>query len=564
MFRGYSGSSASPQTSPKTVGAKRSYQTGLEGGGDHWVANRSIESTGSSQPHGELTQHSIPSRALGVHTILNPSETQSPLAQGRADNIDSTAKSPGFSSQSNPRVLPPFEHRNPGMTRREQTTPTTDDKQTTTSLSMDRPSPDAARSYPPIAAARQVLTPRSPRFTSPGQPPARAVTTPQFQPQRQLVGSQELGRVMASEAIGSRRPEQPFPRNSPLAQQFGTSASPTSRPPLHIPQLSRSTRSFPHSVPDHSSPSPQGHPFFPSGSGVQPGQQHEYSPHHSYGASTIPQTIGGYPGHGADPRWPGSNEHPLQYSSTGVRNLAFGEGQAALRIQPAHGEAFIVPVDTHQGSKQADEKRQRNAGASQRFRKRKKDRETQERVEHQRMEDQYRELKARIQALETDRERLRSDRDRLRDIVYRTPSISELAYQGPPSPVLSNSSGLSPRASRPSYGSADPETGERPSQRRRTDPQLEYTTATYSSSPGTLPPITGPGYASSISHPGTPSARTHIPQLPPLRLGSASGTPTTALSATNTPVQAYHHLKRDPYEAGWAAGPRSSVDPSQR
>ncbi|KAF2964854.1 hypothetical protein GQX73_g8718 [Xylaria multiplex] len=452
------------------------------------------------------------------------------------------------------------------MARHGQTTPTIEDQPLTAPSSAERGSPGPARPYPPIAAARRVLTPRSPRLISPGQNhPFRALNPPQ--PQQHLpVGSQDSSRGIPSEAGIPGRPEQSLSaRGSPLVQQLARVMSPVGRQAPNITPSSASTRVIPHSVSSHSNPS-QGRTFFPGGSGAQPGQPPGYPPHNPYATATISQTPSGYPGPRGDPRWPGGNEHSIQYSTAGVRSFAFGEGQAALRIQPAHGEAFIVPVDTHQGSRQADEKRQRNAGASQRFRKRKKDRETQERMEHQRMESQYRELEARIQTLETDRERLRSDRDRLRDIVYRTPAVSELAYQGPPSPDPSNGSGHSPHVLRPTYGAGDPETGERPSQRRRTDPhpQVEFVTTPYSSTPGSLPPINSSGYPTSISHPGTPSARSQAPQLPPLRLGSASGTPTTVVSAASTPVQSYQQLKRESYELGWATGTRASADPSQR
>ncbi|KAI1752956.1 hypothetical protein F4782DRAFT_530071 [Xylaria castorea] len=563
----HTGSSASPQTSPKTPGESTSYQTGLRGGGDRQTENRALESTGILQSNGETTQQSLPLRSL-VHTILNPSEAQPPLMRGRVEETALSPKALSLASNSSPGVPSPFAFHGPGMTRHGQTAPIIDDQQSTAPSSAERGSPGTARPYPPIAAARRALTPRSPRLISSGQPhPIRALNTAQPQPSHHSTRSQDSGRAIPSEAGVPGRPEQSFStRASPLVQQLNRVASPAGRLPHNISPLPASTRSISQPVPNHPSPGPQGRGFFPGGPSIQLGQPPGYSPHNPYASPVISQAHSGHPGHGGNHRWSGGSEHGFQYSSTGVRSFAFGEGQAALRIQPAHGEAFIVPVDTHQGSRQADEKRQRNAGASQRFRKRKKDRETLERMEHQRMENQYRELEARIQALENDKERLRSDRDRLRDIVYRTPSVSELAYQGPSSPDSSIGSGPSPRMPRPTYGAADPETGERSSQRRRTDPhpQVEFVTIPYGSAPGSLPPIAASGYPTSISHPGTPSARSQAPQLPPLRLGSASGTPTTAVSAASTPVQAYQQLKRESYETGWATGPRTPADPSQR
>ncbi|KAI2642514.1 hypothetical protein GGS21DRAFT_175524 [Xylaria nigripes] len=549
----YTGPSATPRTSPKTPARASPYPTNTRGG-DRQTEN----STGNnSQSHGGDLQQ-IPLRSLGVHTILNPAETQLPLSSGRADENARDIRAPNAKLNSSPQISPPFVFHGQSMARHGYTTPTLEDQPPTAPSSAERNSPSTPRPYPPIAAARRVLTPRSPQFISPGQ---RTLSQPQ--PQHLPIGSQDSSRV-ASEAPG--RPDQSLStRSSPLGQQFSRVVSPAGRAP---PNMAPSPASRPMSqpLPNHSDPNLQGRPYFsPEGPGVQQGQHPGFPQHNPY-APVMHPTHSGFQGPAGDPRWPGGNEHALPYGPGGVRNFAFGEGQAALRIQPAHGEPFIVPVDTHQGSRQADEKRQRNAGASQRFRKRKKDRETQERLEHQRMENQYREMEARIQALESDRDRLRSDRDRLRDIVYRTPSVCEFAYQGPPSPDANNSSSSSPLGPRPTttYGASDPETGERASQRRRTDPQVDFTNSPYVSAPGSLPPITTSGYPTSISHPGTPSTRPQAPQLPPLRLGSAAGTPTTGASGASTPVQACQQLKREQYETGWVTTPRTSADPLQR
>ncbi|KAI1127505.1 hypothetical protein F5Y10DRAFT_192923 [Nemania abortiva] len=557
----HTGPSASPQTSPKTPGESSPYQTNLRGGGSRQTENRALESTGITQSNGEnIQQQTLPLRSLGVHTMLNPAETQ-PLMGRRTEDAASSSRESSAVSSSSPHA-PPYGFPVAGVTRHGQPPSTIDDQPSTALPSVERNSPGTIRTYPPIPAARRVLA------TSPGHShPFRALNPPHPQSQHLPPGSQDSSRTIPSEAGVPGRPEPSVSaRGSPLVQHLGRVMSPAGRRPSNPTPLPTTSMSISPPAPTHPHPNIQGRPFFPSGPGVQPGQPPGYSPHNPYAATVMPQSHGGYLGSGGESRWPGGNDNVLQYSSGGVRSFSFGEGQAALRIQPVHGEAFIVPVDTHQGSRQADEKRQRNAGASQRFRKRKKDRETQERMEHQRMESQYREMEARIQTLERDRDRLRSDRDRLRDIVFRTPSISEFAYQGPQSPGPSSGSGPSSLMSGPSYGSADPETGERSSQRRRTDPhpQVEFITTPYGSAPDSLPPIASSGYSTSISHPGTPSARPQPPQLPPLRLGSTSGTPTTAVSATSTPVQSYQPLKRESYETGWATRSRGSTDSSQR
>ena len=548
----HTGPSVSPQTSPKTPGEPNPYQTSLQEKGDRQTENRALESTGISQSNGENRPQLLPLRALGVHNILNPAE--------RVEETSQSPKASSAASSSSPRIPPHLAIQKSGMAR---TTPTIEDQSLTAPSSAERGSPGTARPYPPLAAARRVLTPRSPRLMSPGQShPLRALGPSPSYPQHLRARSQDSNRAILPDAGISGRPDQArSTRDSPLGQQLNRVMSPTGRPNSTTTPLPASTRSISQPIVSHSAPGLPARLFFPGGSAIQPGQPAGHPPPSPYAVSPNPA---GYQSPGGDPRW--ASEHAMQYNSTSVRSFTLGEGQAAVRIQPLQGEPFIIPVDTHQGSRQADEKRQRNAGASQRFRKRKKDRETQERLEHQRMESQYRELEARIQTLESERERLRSDRDRLRDIVYRTPSVSELAYQGPPSPNPSNGSGPSPLASRLTYGAADPETGERSSQRRRTDPhpQVEYVSGPYGSAPGSLPPITTSGYPTSMSHPGTPLARSQAPQLPPLRLGSAAGTPTTAVSAVSTPVQAYQQLKREPYEMGWATGSRAPTDASQR
>lgn len=243
-----------------------------------------------------------------------------------------------------------------------------------------------------------------------------------------------------------------------------------------------------------------------------------------------------------------------------------------MTISPQHGEEIHVPVDVHQASRQADEKRQRNAGASARFRQRKKEREVRQSIDIQKLEAINRDMEKRVHEAEAEKERYRADRDRLRDIVYRTPGISELAYQGPPSPTTSRSGASfaerSPAVPPPShvpsvgYGAADPMTGERASRRRRTDPQVEFTTPSYGPVPGTLPPM-APAYSAPLSQPGTPSAVAHNPRLPPLRLDHPGAPGTADPGSATTPGQGYSPYKREPYESGWATRPSGPPDSGQ-
>ena len=71
-----------------------------------------------------------------------------------------------------------------------------------------------------------------------------------------------------------------------------------------------------------------------------------------------------------------------------------GESQRFATITPRYGEEIFVPVDTQQGSKTEDHKRQKNAIASARFRTRKKEREHQLEVDKQELRQRVQELKA--------------------------------------------------------------------------------------------------------------------------------------------------------------------------
>ncbi|KAM0531346.1 hypothetical protein ACHAPP_008106, partial [Verticillium nonalfalfae] len=91
------------------------------------------------------------------------------------------------------------------------------------------------------------------------------------------------------------------------------------------------------------------------------------------------------------------------------------------------GGSVDVVLDNRQASRQADEKRQRNAGASARFRKRKKD-------QIGALESENVDLKSQMQVLVQEREWFRAERDRLRNLLLQTPLAEHAA--GPNSPVI--------------------------------------------------------------------------------------------------------------------------------
>lgn len=144
-------------------------------------------------------------------------------------------------------------------------------------------------------------------------------------------------------------------------------------------------------------------------------------------------------------RWPPGVVGPLSPDATNAaaRNMQPGKGQQhLLAITPTHGEEILIPVDIRQASKQADEKRQRNAGASARFRLRKKEKEREQQQGLQRLEAWNRDLergRERSRELDAERDFYRNERKRLQGIVAPTPALVA------PTPGISERADLRPR-----------------------------------------------------------------------------------------------------------------------
>ncbi|KAK3937246.1 hypothetical protein QBC46DRAFT_267960, partial [Diplogelasinospora grovesii] len=467
----------------------------------------------------------------------------------------------------------------------------------------DRGSPSPSH---PLAAMRRILTPKSPRASSlsrggfrsmapqhlPGMPPhdVSPLGGPPSLPGLQGQDGSGSGRT------GSNRPNTGATRS--LSQPILGHALPTatSQEPSPLSSLSRE--------------------FNPGRPGTMTSGP-PYAPPLSSGRNLSASGLG-------DTRWGSGYLSSLPSGGPGSRMIQMTEGhQHVLTITPTHGEEIFVPVDVHQASKQADEKRQRNAGASARFRLRKKQREEESKAELQKLENQNRdlertihELQNRNKELEAEREFYRNDRNRLREIVVRTPGISEWAERGPPTPISSRNGASftaenSPRTAPPPQQqpqSAPPPPpapvhphpqpftpagpvqfhphpspygeSERPARRRRTNTEPHFpTTSAYGPAipPTSLPPIPPPpppmyGSSPSPQLSGTPGAA----RLPPIRFdqplppsqpptpppGLGIGPPPPQLpphqaQTTQPPGTSQHYPSygRAPYETGWATGP---------
>ncbi|KAK4190064.1 hypothetical protein QBC35DRAFT_110813 [Podospora australis] len=552
--------------------------------------NRSIQDTSTAvgnegSERGRQTGH----RSSGVHNILNPVGPQPAAGEGSPRPAMGTDQYGAEGSPSRPYALP-----GQGVSTPHSTSYPPTASPVAPPSSADRGSP--VHPYP--LAARRILTPKSPRAVSLSRAALRTVephhmaTLPAPTPR-----SSELASIAGPPLGGPTSYHGPLPPSRPTSGLSRSLSQPTLGQgyPLshHREQLQSSSLKREH-----------------TGQSVLPGPS--YNP-------PIPTSRAPPPSSAMnDGRWSPAMLGQLPPGGPATRNLHISEGQTLLTITPRHGEEIVVPVDVHQASKQADEKRQRNAGASARFRQRKKEREREQQAGLQKLETRNRDLERRCeelekhcQDLELERDHYRNERNRLREIVSQTPSISGLADRGPPSPPgLRNQAGFTadsgphpahqsslPPSQSPypqqsqghphspySHGLvhphprptpyADPSHLEPPLRRRRTDSEPQMPTSSYSlTTSTTLPPIPGPpifGIPPSphITPPPGPS------RLPPLRFDQArpaSTTPPPVPSGPPAPtipppsMLPYPPYRKSSYEtAGWATEHHGSTEGSQR
>ncbi|KAK4227681.1 hypothetical protein QBC38DRAFT_477099 [Podospora fimiseda] len=545
----------------------------------------SYDASGSGVNEGSGTSRQSTHRPSAVHNILNPSGEE---------NLQSTMGTAQYGTEGSPSrqyVFPPGQgastpqQRHTGATTSPAGHPS----------SGERGSPHGSHQPAMAAVARRILTPKSPRANL-----SRAALR-NVEPQHQQLASLQA----------------PTPRSSTPAHDISSLAGPPLPSSHHYhPTLppSRPTSGLSRSLsqPSLSQGFPVSHSREPSQSiGLK--REHTGQPVYSIppyappiqAHRPVPQS-----GYAGDGRWP--QVMPSSLSNRAALHLQ--EGQTMLTITPRHGEEILVPVDIHQASKQADEKRQRNAGASARFRQRKKEREREQQQGLQKLENRSRELEKinmdlekRCRELESEREFYRNERNRLRDIVLQTPSIREWAERAPPSPVSSKPVGSYATESNtlathqshaqppptpthshsqsqshpPSYSHplihphprpvsySDPSILEPPLRRRRTDSEPQPPTSSFAlSTPTTLPPITGPPAAFGIP----PSPHITPPpgpsRLPPLRFDQArpssitppnvpTGPPPPSMHPPTSVPYSHAPYRKTSYEtAGWVMDPR--------
>ena len=576
---------SSQVVSPRVAAASSSpsHQPNLRGGGGEPPANReSPESGGVPRTNGDLTQPH-PHRAIGVHTILNPTESQGTVSSNTSPVasrplVEGSNPTPVTGQYgSSPTAQRPYSYPGQGPLRGHQASPTPPVGSPASGPSSNRASPNILHPHPAVETARRYLTPRSPRASISSQAPVRR---PESSHQSYFPPAPSgINRLYSLESAAPAAPRSPRSGHPapPITPYYGMStpragSATSSMPPTRPLSQPAAT---PFAVPGPISPGAQG----PS-SHIRP---QGYPAHYTAGSTSSSLSYAS-----SLPPGGGSRRSSAYGSMSHHPGFSISDGQPILAINPEGGERMLIPVNTDHASKAADEKRQRNAGASARFRQRKKDKDEAKEVALRRMESQAREFERRNRELEAELERTRADRNRLRDIVSHTPGISDLAYQGPPSPGPRSSgsggggSGSGPFLERSPLGPSmppaaptpvagfthpvdDPHAGERAARRRRTDPQLGYSMPTYVSTPGAMQPIPSPTYSTSLSQPGTPSTTQPPSTLPPLRLEPlSSGPPSISGPPATSGSQPTYSYRREPYESGWATRPSDPRDHSGR
>ncbi|RGP81128.1 hypothetical protein FLONG3_776 [Fusarium longipes] len=489
------------------------------------LGDRDLRHDGSNAPYanGEERMQQVPQKTLDVHNILNPLEPRLSASGGNGPMHPAARPSDPSMHPQTPGSMPghfpvtrSFPH---GQTASISLPGTPIGSMTPLGApTSGRNSPIAGFPFPSVGNTRQRPSPTQHH---------RAISVSHVPP-RESDGRQppSLHGKRPFEEMSAEDTRSPYPNlHHPSGMPAGApSTLSDSGRPHHQGPLSSPGIQTPHSVlpPNHTTGRQQPPPMHP---------QTSYSPNLQAGRP--------FPSPGPQ------NENTSLWSETlrrqGTGGSLFGvEGQQAFMTLPGSETPIPVHMDFSHASKKADEKRQRNAVASTRHRRKKKIMQEENSKQLQELRDERRMMEIKIDELTQQREFYREERNRLRDIVAQTPSISNLAA-GPPSPTISTSNSYGDTGSLASghmgYG-GEGMSNERPSQRRRTDDHPEYSLPPYSpasvtsghpsASPSGLPSMPMPGYGAP-SRPSSAASSATSERLPPLRamegrpLGPAPG-----------------------------------------
>ncbi|KAJ9605119.1 hypothetical protein H2200_010509 [Cladophialophora chaetospira] len=502
---------------PSTASAARIEAYGGYGGTPQ---GRAVTEVGlgidSRRPSTESTVQT-PSRAFGVHSILNPPAEPEP-------RDPSNVRPPGQSAMSLTQSLLPAPAESPRSRKR-----------------TDPRSPPREHAHLPGARlGRRVLTPKSPgmRAASLGarRNPAFHSTIQPLQPHTGASGrtyTAEPGHYESSEIP-------PLPPLSIASSAHLTSLAPVESghsrsshvpespvrgyEPIVTPQTDRSSASqTPYSKIEQPSPG------YRYGSMQQPSQPP---------APFRVLPAGGQGGYGHETQGHGPHEGYQQGPASYQMTLDTDQGPMNIPVE----------LDLQQASKVADEKRKRNAGASARFRARRKEKEKE-------ASQTISGLQAELRELIEERDHYLSERNYFRDLATRH---GAQILQRPQSPQQRRSVAAAALGGPPSGGSIDDHSFSEDSYRERAD-----------SGPSTQRRRTGdyqPSFTGRQIHsPPTATYSMGFPSQPPLSLPppppgqSGYGMPRTLPPGPPPPPsvtrsQSYDPFRRDPFDRTWSSG----------
>ncbi|KAB2580072.1 Transcription factor bzip [Lasiodiplodia theobromae] len=454
----------------------------------------------TSEPTPPRSEDRTP-RALGVHSILNPSGDGSLSAESKArSRTASQMESPSPVD----RLPGPSPHMSHGV-------PSYEDQR-------------RQHAHTSSIGHRRVLSPRSPLYRSQSlgmiRPPTGTINaqeTPFLSP-----SSQDYRHEPGS------APNPPLP-TPPAAQRSGYNFPPP--PPSSIPtppiQQSHSRRTSggmsQPPQPQSASASPRGmYSYGPAG---------QHSPAASLGEIGRPSPV---PFQSA----PSSAPPPPQFSSQepdrsyGIPVASTGQSNYQLLTLETNQGHVQIPVDVQAASKMADEKRKRNAGASARFRARRKEKEREASSTIARLEQQIREANE-------DVEYYKRERDYFAQLVYQAPG-GDRHFPRPPSPRLrrlsmqaqgstgaSSGQGSTSASSTPGTGFSTYPSDHRSEQRpAESDRNVRRRTSSYLPPPGAVPgqqaqpqvaypPASYPPLAAASPVPGSRTPSASMQHAPP-------------------------------------------------
>ncbi|KEZ42820.1 hypothetical protein SAPIO_CDS5238 [Scedosporium apiospermum] len=202
-----------------------------------------------------------------------------------------------------------------------------------------------------------------------------------------------------------------------------------SRVPSNSPSGLRTPASYPHAAADHMEASPH---IADYGGAAHPHASYASTHQISY-SSPVPR-LPGAPGAYHHGMHPGGLPPISGLQGPMVTGDVVTAPHMASLNKPVE-DMFLVRIDTYTASKEAGDKRQKNADASARYRRRKADQAAEEKSKMAQLQEENRYLGGRVIELTRQREFYRSERQALRELMLTVPELKEVAKNRPATPL---------------------------------------------------------------------------------------------------------------------------------